>query len=222
MNNISGSDFRNFIISPQFASKIKDIEKSINSLNGVLFSKIVLADNKEIKEIHVITKDFYSPKKISRDVESLLMAKYNISIDYRKISIAQVTEEKNHSPRLKFVDLLINSQGDHLEVLVKLENNDKQFEGKVDCVNWDKNREYIVSRATLEAITSFLKGKVFFQVEEIKKINMDEREVVLIAINLINEQGKENLIGAALIGDDPHRSLVKAILKAVNRRILVK
>lgn len=94
MNNISGNDFRNFIISPQFASKIKDIEKSINSLNGVLFSKIVLADNKEIKEIHVITKDFYSPKKISRDVESLLMAKYNISIDYRKISIAQVTEEK--------------------------------------------------------------------------------------------------------------------------------
>lgn len=222
MNNISGNDFRNFIISPQFASKIKDIEKSINSLNGVLFSKIVLADDKEIKEIHVITKDFYSPKKISRDVESLLMAKYNISIDYRKISIAQVTEEKNHSPRLKFVDLLITSQGDHLEVLVKLENNDKQFEGKVDCVNWDKNREYIVSRATLEAITSFLKGKVFFQVEEIKKINMDEREVVLVAINLINEQGKENLIGGALIGDDPHRSLVKAILKAVNRRILVE
>ncbi|MBP8718310.1 MAG: hypothetical protein KBI07_04400 [Candidatus Atribacteria bacterium] len=222
MNNISGNDFRNFVISPQFASKIKDIEKSINSLNGVLFSKIVLADNKEIKEIHVITKDFYSPKKISRDVESLLMAKYNISIDYRKISIAQVTEEKNHSARLKFVDLLINSQGDHLEVLVKLENNDKQFEGKVDCVNWDKNREYIVSRATLEAITSFLKGKVFFQVEEIKKINMNEREVVLVAINLINEQGKENLIGAALIGDDPHRSLVKAILKAINRRILVE
>jgi len=150
------------------------------------------------------------------------MAKYNISIDYRKISIAQVTEEKNHSARLKFVDLLINSQGDHLEVLVKLENNDKQFEGKVDCVNWDKNREYIVSRATLEAITSFLKGKVFFQVEEIKKINMNEREVVLVAINLINEQGKENLIGAALIGDDPHRSLVKAILKAINRRILVE
>jgi hypothetical protein len=222
MNNISGNDFRNFIISPQFATKIKDIEKSINSLNGVLFSKIVLADNKEIKEIHIITKDFYSPKKISRDVESLLMAKYNISIDYRKISIAQVTEEKNHSPRLKFVDLLITSQGDHLEVLVKLENNDKQFEGKVDCVNWEKNREYIVSRATLEAITSFLKGKVFFQVEEIKKVNMDEREVVLVAINLINEQGKENLIGAALLGDDPHKSLVKAILKAVNRRILVK
>lgn len=222
MNNIPVNDFRNFLISPQFASKVKDIEKSINSLNGVLFSKIVLDNNKEIKEIHIITKDFYSPKKISRDIESLLMAKYNIAIDYRKISIAQVVDEKTFSQRLKFTDLLMTSQGDNLQVEIKLENNNKVFEGKINCVNWEKNREYIVTRAALEAITSFLNGKVFFQVEEIKKINLDDREVVLISINLINAQGKENLIGAALIEDDPHRSLVKAILQAVNRRILVK
>lgn len=222
MGNISLNDFRNFIISPQFASKITDIEKSINSLNGVLFSKIVLADNKEIKEIHIITKDFFSPKKISRDIESLLMAKYNIAIDYRKISIAQVTEEKSHSERLKFIDLLVTTQGVNLQVVVKLENNNKIFEGKINCVNWDKNREYIVTKATLEAITSFLCGKVFFQIEEIKKVNLEEREIVLISINLINEQGKENLVGAALVEDDYYRSLVKAILKAVNRRILVR
>ncbi len=222
MNNIPVNDFRNFIISPQFASKVKDIEKSINSLNGVLFSKIGLDNNKEIKEIHIITKDTYSPKKISRDIESLLMAKYNIAIDYRKISIAQVTEEKTYSRRLKFTDLLITSEGDNLQVVIKLENNNKVFEGKINCVNWEKNREYVVTRATLEAITSFLSGKVFFQAEEIKRVNLDDKEVVLISINLINAQGKENLVGAALIEDDPHRSLVKAILQAVNRRILVK
>jgi len=222
MNNIPINDFRNFIISPQFASRVKDIEKSINSLNGVLFSKIGLDNNKEIKEIHIITKDTYSPKKISRDIESLLMAKYNIAIDYRKISIAQVTEEKTYSRRLKFTDLLITSEGDNLQVVIKLENNNKVFEGKINCVNWEKNREYVVTRATLEAITSFLSGKVFFQAEEIKRVNLDDKEVVLISINLINAQGKENLVGAALIEDDPHRSLVKAILQAVNRRILVK
>jgi len=64
--------------------------------------------------------------------------------------------------------------------------------------------------------------KCFFQAEEIKRVNLDDKEVVLISINLINAQGKENLVGAALIEDDPHRSLVKAILQAVNRRILVK
>ncbi len=222
MNNISTNDFRNFITSPQFSSRIKDIEKSINSLNGVLFSKISLDNNREIKEIHIIANDSCSPKKITRDIESLLMAKYNIEIDYRKISIAQVMDKKTHSQRLKFTDLLITSEGDNLQVIIKLENNNRVFEGKINCVNWEKNREYIVTRATLEAITSFLNGKVFFQVEEIKKVFLDDREVVLISINLINAQGKENLVGAALVRDDSHRSLVKAILHAVNRRILIK
>ncbi len=222
MSNISTNDFRNFIISPQFSSRIKDIEKSINTLNGVLFSKISLDDNKEIKEIHIIANDTCSPKKITRDVESLLMAKYNVAIDYRKISIAQVMDKKDHSNRLKFTDLLITSEGDNLQVIIKLENNNRIFEGKINCVNWERNREYIVTKATLEAITSFLNGKVFFQVEEIKKVYLDDREVVLISINLINAQGKESLVGAALVKDDPHRSLVKAILHAVNRRILIK
>ena len=220
MNNVSINNFRNFITSPQSTTKIKEIENSINSLNGVLFSKIVLAENKEIEEIHIITKDLYSPKKITRDIESLLIAKYNIPVDYRKISIAQVAEGKSYSSRLKISDLSIASEGETLQVIVKLENNNEIFEGKISCINWDKNREYIITRATLEAITSFLKGRVFFQVEDIKKVYLDDREVFLISLNLINEQGKENLIGVAPIDDDQHRSLVKAILKAVNRRIV--
>lgn len=222
MSNIPVNDFRNFIISPRFASKVEEIEKSINKLNGVLFSKIVLAENQEIKEIHIITKDFCSPKKITRDIESLLIAKYNISIDYRKISIAQVRDERDYSHRLKISDISVSSTGEQLQVLVKLENNNKLFEGKIHCVNWNKNREYIVARATLDAITSFLDGKIFFQVDEIKKLKMDSKDVILISINLIHAQGKENLVGAALTGDNPNQTVVNAILKAVNRRILVK
>lgn len=222
MNNISVNDFRNFITTPQSAGRIKEIENSISSLNGILFARIVLAENKDIKEIHIITKDLYSPKKVTRDVESLLMAKYNIPVDYRKISIAQVAEEKSYSPRLKISDISVTSEGETLQVVVKLENNNKIFEGKISCINWDKNKEYIITRATLEAITSFLKGKVFFQVGEIKKVFLEDKGVILVSLNLINEQGKENLIGAAQIEEDQHSSLVKAILKAVNRRILMK
>jgi hypothetical protein len=222
MSNVPVNNFRNFIISPRFASKVEEIEKSINKLNGVLFSKIVLAENQDIKEVHVITKDFYSPKKISRDIESLLIAKYNISLDYRKISIAQVRDEKDYSHRLKLSDISVSSNEENLHVIVKLENNNKYFEGKISCVNWDQNREYVVARATLDAITSFLNGKIFFQVDEIRKLKMDSKEIVLISINLINAQGKENLVGSALTGNDPNKTVVHAILKAVNRRILVK
>ncbi|MBN2395842.1 MAG: hypothetical protein JXC36_05180 [Candidatus Atribacteria bacterium] len=222
MGNIPVNDFRNFIISPRFATKIEEIEKSINKLNGVLFSKIVLAEDQEIKEVHVITKDFCSPKKITRDIESLLIAKHNISVDYRKISIAQVKDEKDYSHRLLFSDISVSSSDENLQVIVKLENNHQTFEGRINCANWVKNREYIIARAALDAISSYLNGKVFFQVDEIRKLKLDSKEVVLISVNLINSQGKENLVGAALVGDDPNETVVCAILKAVNRRILVK
>jgi hypothetical protein len=222
MNNIPVKDFRNFIISPRFASKVEEIEKSINKLNGVLFSKIVLAKNQEIKEIHIITKDFCNPKKISRDIESLLIAQYNIAIDYRKISIAQVREEKDYSNRMKFSDISVSSTEEQLLVKVKLENKDRVYEGKIDCTNWNRNKEYIIARATLDAITSFMNGKIFFQVDEIKTLQMEGKEVILISINLISSDGKENLVGAALVGDDQNKTIVNAILKAVNRRILIK
>jgi hypothetical protein len=222
MNNIPVKDFRNFIISPRFASKVEEIEKSINKLNGVLFSKIVLAKNQEIKEIHIITKDFCNPKKISRDIESLLIAQYNIAIDYRKISIAQVREEKDYSNRMKFSDISVSSTEEQLQVKVKLENKDRIFEGKIDCTNWNRNKEYIIARATLDAITSFMNGKIFFQVDEIKTLQMEGKEVILISINLLSSEGKENLVGAALVGDDQNKTIVNAILKAVNRRILIK
>lgn len=222
MNNIPVKDFRNFIISPRFASKVEEIEKSINKLNGVLFSKIVLAKNQEIKEIHIITKDFCNPKKISRDIESLLIAQYNIAIDYRKISIAQVREEKDYSNRMKFSDISVSSTEEQLQVKVKLENKDRVFEGKIDCTNWNRNKEYIIARATLDAITSFMNGKIFFQVDEIKTLQMEGKEVILISINLISSDGKENLVGAALVAEDQNKTIVNAILKAVNRRILIK
>ena len=222
MNNIPVKDFRNFIISPRFASKVEEIEKSINKLNGVLFSKIVLANNQEIKEIHIITKDYCNPKKISRDIESLLIAQYNIAIDYRKISIAQVRDEKDYSNRLKFSDIIVSSNEEQLRVNVKLENKDRVYEGKIECTNWNNNKEYIIARAALDAITSFMNGKIFFQIDEIKNLQMDGKEVILISINLISSQGKENLVGAALVGDKQNKTIVNAILKAVNRRILFK
>src|SRR5680860_1123680 len=85
--------FRNFIIPRRFNYEVGDIEKSLKDLSDILFAKIVLSEDGDIKEIHIITKDSSNPKGITRDIESFLLAKYNIKVDYRKISIAKVTEK---------------------------------------------------------------------------------------------------------------------------------
>jgi hypothetical protein len=51
---------------------------------------------------------------------------------------------------------------------------------------------------------------------------LDSKDIVIVSINLINSKRKESLIGSAVIRDDFNKALVKAILKATNRRILLK
>jgi DUF917 family protein len=224
--------FRNFIIPPRFNYEIEEIENALKNLSEILFVKIILSEEKDIKEIHVITKDSANPKKIIRDIESFLLAKYNIQVDYRKISIAQVKGQEIkdgqikaelESPlRLKFSNIKVSTTGNHFEVLVQLEGNEKIYEGKVSGINWAQNQEYLVAKATLEGISSSLEGSVIFQVEEIKKIRLDSKDIVVISINLIDSKRKENLVGSTVIEDDFNRAVVKAILKATNRRILKK
>lgn len=229
--------FRNFIIPQHFNYEIEKIEKSLKNLNDVLFVKMILSEQKEINEIHVITKDSSNPKKIIRDIESFLLAKYNIQVDYRKISIAQIKdegikeeqiteeqikEESEPSLRLIFSDIKVAATGNHFEVIVQLESNGKIYEGKVSGINWDQNQEYLVAKATLEGISSYLESSIFFQIDEIKKIKLDSKDIVIVSINLINSKRKESLIGSSVIRDDFNKALVKAILKATNRRILLK
>lgn len=219
-------------ISRNFNYKVEDIERSLKVLSDILFVKIVLSEDRDIKEIHVITKDSSNPKKVTRDIESFLLAKYNIQVDYRKISIAQVKEEgvkeeqmkedAEFPLRLKFSDIKDTTSGNYYEVLVRLEGNEKIYEGKASGKNWNQNQEYLVAKATLEGISSYLEGSIFFQIDEIKKIKLDNKEIIVVSINLVDSKGKENLVGSAVISDDFNRAIVKAILKATNRRILIK
>ena len=225
--------FRNFIIPRRFNYEVEDIEKSLKDLGDILFAKIVLSKDRDVKEIHVITKDSSNPKRITRDIESFLLAKYNIQVDYRKISIAQVKdkeirdeqtkEEESEFPlRLKFSDIKVGAIGNQFEVCVKLESNGKIYEGKISGKNWDENQEYLVAKAALEGISSYLEGSIFFQIDEIKKIRLDSKDIVIVSINLINSKRKESLVGSTVIRDDFNKALVKAILKAINSRILLK
>ena len=180
MNSKKLNSFRNYIIPRKFNYNIVEIEKFLKNLNDILFAKIILSDDNDIKEIHIITSHTSNPKKIIRDVESLLLAKYNIEVDYRKISIAQVKDDEIDNghmaddtkplPRLKLANVKVTNNGNHFEVVVDFENNGKLYSGKMSGVNWEKNYEYLVAKAAMEGINSFLEGYVFFQIDEIKKI----------------------------------------------------
>ncbi|MBC7958500.1 MAG: hypothetical protein H7X94_01425, partial [Vallitaleaceae bacterium] len=62
-------------------SSILDMEKAINTLSGIISSKFICEENGQIEELHIVSYNDRGPKQVSRDVQSLLIANYDLKMD---------------------------------------------------------------------------------------------------------------------------------------------
>jgi len=100
---------------------ISHCEDLIKKIKDIVSAKIITGPDGKIAEIHVISKAGRSPKQIARDVESTLIAFLGSEIDHKKISIAQINDEKNvMQPRLKISKIATSKTRNNLEVKVLL------------------------------------------------------------------------------------------------------
>ncbi|MEA3409797.1 MAG: hypothetical protein U9Q95_05565, partial [Candidatus Eisenbacteria bacterium] len=73
---------------------LEDVERALTGLKDVRSARIVTNGDGGILEVHVVADSARSAKMVARDVESMLVAKIGLSIDHRKISVAQVEGEE--------------------------------------------------------------------------------------------------------------------------------
>ncbi len=198
------------------------MEEIVNSLPDIISSKIVLDENKEILEVHVLSSNNRNPKQISRDIQSALAAKFGFSIDHKKISIAQVAFGQNADNDFRLVIDSINysTVGNIAEIRVVLRKGDAVYEGVARGANSTMNTYRLIASATLDCIHNLLNIANTFVVEDIEKINLAKREVLTIAISFITTYQEELLVGSAIIRKNEKESIVKATLDAINRRIV--
>src|SRR5262249_22534030 len=75
-------------------------EDAIRALRDVE-SASVQSEGDTIREIHILSRSNRPPKQIVRDVQTVLQARFNRSIDYRVVSVAYLTDTTAASgPRL--------------------------------------------------------------------------------------------------------------------------
>ncbi|HEX9886542.1 MAG TPA: hypothetical protein VGA70_08645, partial [Longimicrobiales bacterium] len=76
-------------ISQEGGWTIEGAEALLGSLTGVVAVRVVAKPGGEVEEIHLLTTDEVSPKQTVRNVESALLAHFNLHVDHRTISVAQ-------------------------------------------------------------------------------------------------------------------------------------
>ncbi|RKD34206.1 hypothetical protein BET03_07925 [Thermohalobacter berrensis] len=200
---------------------IKAAEEFISQIKSVISCKII-ATNDNIEEIHILSTTKRNPKQISRDVQSGLISKFGLDIDYKKISIAQIDKaiinNTNFRLRLKTIEVL--NLGKKVDIKVVLQKDDVLYEGRKIGLNTSYNIKRILAQSTLKAVEEFLKLEDSFIVEDIKTISLANKKAIVTAVSFVTEYEEQQFTGSAFIDRDIKEAVVKATLDAINRIII--
>lgn len=198
---------------------IELIENSLEKLDSVISCKIIQGENDVIDEIHIVSNGKRNPKQLSRDVQSILIASHKLEIDYKKISIAQITDNTlgKMENRLKIKGLSFNNEGTKASVKVSLTDTLGTYENSLMGINSVRNIERMLVDATLKNIEEALGYEDTFILEDIRTIPVSSEKAVVVVVMCMVEDFELKLVGSCLIKTDYKEAIVKATLDAINR-----
>ena len=130
----------------------KDIQSLICKLPDIISCSVICDKEGTIEEIHVLAAVGRNIKQMVRDIQSAINAKFNISVDYKKISIAQINEAEFKETRVRIEGIQVKNVNNAIEAEVALSYDDKVYQGRSSKVKSRSNRAKAVAEATLAAL----------------------------------------------------------------------
>lgn len=197
-------------------------QELICRLDGVYAAKVILLDDETPAEIHILATTEKSPKSLTRDIQSALMAAFGIQVDYRVISIAQIHPDMSEKDsRLCYLGIDIKYLEGKGEVTVYLSCDDIHFEGKASYTARNTTSHLRgIALATLDGIAQFIASngekQSFFEILSTEMMEIGGRMANIVT--LCDNQGK-HYIGSSFIREHNDDAVVRAVLDALNRRI---
>lgn len=207
---------------------VDEIESLLSRIPGVVTARIVVNDWGAIEEVHILSTLDRAPKQMVRDVESALAARWGITIDHKKISVAQLKEMESTfaSFRLKMVSVQIHTDTlrGRMTVQVTLGRSDDDellFQGVAEGSNAGLHSLRTAGQATVNALNEIVDPSNVLIFEDATSVHLSGREIVTVTLVVITPRGHEEvLVGAVVSRGNVAEAVVRATLDAANRRIV--
>ncbi len=198
-----------------------DLEREINKLESVISCR-VLSTGAQIEEIHVFALPQAEPKKIVRNIESLLLVRFGLRIDHRKVSVVQLGQPDIPSPEIarpsiRKIEKRTGPDGESVCVEICVDGAvisglGRAQEGETDL--------HASSRALINAIERLLDERGVLSLHGISIVSICNWQIAS-AILLWQLDGQEEiLVGACLARGNALEDGVRATFDAVNRKLV--
>ena len=213
-------------------------EELLRSLTGVLSARVVTSASGEVEEIHILTTEQIGPKQTVRNVESALLAHLDLTVDHRRISVAQTKEQprtngtaglprrrRKREGRILFLSHAAEPDRAHrVKYQVQIEWQGKRFTGDASGADLPRTRLETVAQATLrglEAAVAAGRGEeqpvVPLELDGVRLVEAFDRTYALVAVHAIGGRAVQRLSGSAVVDGGPDRAVIMATLQATDR-----
>jgi hypothetical protein len=204
------------------AAEIKKVEAAIREVDGVGEARVV-TDAGRIDEIHIQANKPRSAKLIVRDIATLLITRFDLRFDHRKVSIffpqgrPEDGGEPAAAPRLRHESVNVYSEGLRTEAQVMLSLGGRTILGSAAGASARDLQPRLIAEATLDAARKFLDEPGSLVVSWVTTVSAGTESVLVVSVRMLSGRQESTLIGGCLQQGDPHRSVVYATLDAINR-----
>lgn len=198
---------------------IASLENCLLQLKSVENCKVIANQAGLVEEIHIITRSNRNPKQISRDIQSLLISRFGLEVDHKKISIAQLESYDDMRDearlRIKSIEYCVNDM--KISVKVILERDDTMYEGTASGPYTSSNILKLIAVATLKAVQASIGFSDIFELEAVTAMDLSGKKIIVCLVNCIYGNNEKTLCGSAIVDADKKEAAVKATLDAINR-----
>lgn len=201
---------------------LSEIEDMIKRVHGVIAAKVVANESGEIEEIHVVSDSTRGAKQVARDIESVLIAQFDLRVDHKKISIAQIGSGQAYCTgdvAIEIDNIQVVHARTNTTVTVRLCMDREMYEGTASAPIVSANSIKLCALATISAIQQMLNAEHTVELEDLARICLNSCPIVVVLVLWISKRCQETLVGAALINKSDVEAVVNAIVSAVNRRL---
>lgn len=199
--------------------RVEQVERAIQQLPTIYAVQVLVDDDNEtIEKIHILASPERAPKKIVRDVETLLLLRFNLHIDYRRISLAQM-QPQDVRPlvrprwRLRAIDSCLDGPTQHVEV--RLESETVTFRGRATGPA-DGGLVGLAAEAALDALRPVIR-EANVRLDFVEAVSVREETVILVAVTVGDPGREKKLLGSCFVRDDALAAAAQASLDAINR-----